>query len=65
MVNHVLNQANGKSCFKSSMLIFVYITKLNGVMKDLLDDCLTELPCTTMETPFWTPLTAFIVKEIM
>ena len=35
--------------FKSSMLIFVSQTKLNDIRNDLFDDCLTELPCTTME----------------
>ena len=30
--------------FKSSILIFVSHTKLNGIRNDLSDDCLTVLP---------------------
>ena len=30
---------------------FVSHTKLNGIRNDLSDDCLTVLPCTTMEIP--------------
>ena len=37
--------------FKSSILIFVSHAKLNGIMNDLSDDCLTVLPWTTMEIP--------------
>ena len=38
--------------FKSSILIFVSHTKLNGIRNDLSDDCRTVLPLTTMEIPW-------------
>ena len=37
--------------FKSSILNFVSHTKFNSMRNDLSDDCLTVLPCTTMEIP--------------